>query len=112
VSYPDRPHISFPFQRDASGSVRVVEQNSVEHVMSCELVIVHHPIGYRHDRPEFGWAWPELASAPLDLGSLERALKQFEPRGTASAVQYADVAQAAVQHISVDVAIESVETED
>jgi phage baseplate assembly protein W len=104
---PERPHISFPFQRDpVTGSVQAVEQDSVEHIMSCETVIVQHPLGYRHDRPEFGWAWPELENAPLNLGSLEQALRQFEPRGKASATQYLDVARAAVQ-ISVDVAIES-----
>ena len=110
MSYPARPHISYPFQRDpVSGSVQVVEQDTVEHVMSCETVIVNHPLGYRHDRPEFGWAWPELANVPLDLGSLEQALRQFEPRGTATATQYADAAQAAIQHVSVDVAIQSLE---
>jgi phage baseplate assembly protein W len=109
VSYPDIPHLSFPFQRDpVSGSVQVVQQDTVEHVMSCELVIVNHPLGARLDRPEFGWAWPELQNAPLDLGSLEQALRQFEPRGQASAMQYADVAAATV-HVSVDVAIQSTE---
>ncbi len=78
--------------------------------MSCETVIVQHPLGYRHDRPEFGWAWPELANVPLNLVSLEQALRQFEPRGNASATQYADVARVAVQHISVDVAIEELRT--
>jgi hypothetical protein len=90
-----------------SGTVQVVEQDSEEHVMSCELVIVSHPLGYRHDRPEFGWAWPELASTPLDLAPLETALRQFEPRGSADATQYRDAANAAMQHISVNVAIQS-----
>jgi phage baseplate assembly protein W len=106
MSYPETPHIQFPFTRGSSGSINVVEQDSVEHVMSCELVIVHHPLGYRYDRPEFGWAWPELENAPLNLNSLEQALRQFEPRGDASAAQYADVAAAAI-NVSVDVAIQS-----
>jgi phage baseplate assembly protein W len=107
MSYPDLPHLSFPFQRDpVSGVVQVVEQDTVEHVMSCELVIVHYPLGARTDRPEFGWAWPELEGAPLNLASLEQALGQFEPRGQANASQYADVAAATV-YVSVDVAIQS-----
>ena len=48
-------------------------------------------------------------NVPLNLVSLEQALRRFEPRGNASASQYADVAQAAVQHVSVDVAIQSLE---
>jgi hypothetical protein len=120
MSYPEAPHISFPFVRvdttkpgyDPSlGGVQVVEQDTVEHVMSCETVIVHYPLGYRHDRPEFGWAWPELENAPLNLNSLEQALRQFEPRGNASAAQYADVAAAAI-NVSVDVAIQSTDEAD
>lgn len=109
MSYPDIPHLAFPFARTADGTgVNVVEQDTVQHIMSCELVIVHHPLGSRDDRPEFGWAWPELENAPLNLASLEQALRQFEPRGTATAEQYLDVANATV-HVSVDVAIQSTE---
>jgi phage baseplate assembly protein W len=146
MSYPDRPHIRFPFTRvggelsldalgaadppgdqydagqldlpvpdtiDAglayvidprAGQVDVVEQDTVEHVMSCELVIVHCPVGYRDDRPEFGWAWPELATAPLNLGPLEQALKQFEPRGNADATQYLDQVGDLVVNVAVRIA--------
>ena len=109
MSYRERAHIPFPFERGPNGSVNVVEQDTDEHIMSCETVIVSHPLGYRHDRPEFGWAWPELETATLNLGSLEQALRQFEPRGSATASQYADTAQAAVLHVSVVVAIQSLE---
>jgi hypothetical protein len=102
MSYPDRPHFRFPFRRGS-----VVEQDTVDHVMSCEMVIVSYPVGLRQDRPEFGWPWPELETPPLDLGPLTQALKQFEPRGTATATQYADLIEAAMQHISVDVAIQT-----
>ena len=99
--------VTAPYYPAGSAAVAVVEQDTVEHVMSCETVIVHHPLGYRDDRPEFGWQWPELANVPLNLASLEQALRQFEPRGSASASQYADIAVAALQHVSVDVAIPS-----
>ena len=102
MSYPANPHFRYPFRRGS-----VVEQDTVDHVMSCEMVIVNYPVGYRQDRPEFGWPWPDLQTPPLDLGPLENALKQFEPRGTATATQYADLVQTAMQHVSVDVAIQS-----
>jgi len=105
---PLRPHLQFPFTRDpVSRTVQVVEQDTVEHVMSCEMVIVSCPLGFREDRPEFGWAWPELKNAPLDLGSLEQALRQFEPRRNASASQYLDFAAATV-NVNVEIAIASV----
>lgn len=102
----DRPHIKYPFQRDpATGKVQVVEQDTPEHVMSCNLVITNCPQGAREDRPEFGWPWPELANAPLDLTPLRLALEQFEPRNARlDMTQYLDAATAAVQ-VSVDFAI-------
>lgn len=96
MSYPELPHLQFPFTLGAGGSVNVVEQDTVEDIMSCELVIVYCPIGFRDDRPEFGWAWPELEGAPINVASLEQALHEFEPRGKANALQYFDAATAAV----------------
>jgi hypothetical protein len=106
MSYPADPHFRFPFQRGS-----VVEQDTVDHVMSCEMVIVSYPIGLRQDRPEFGWPWPELDTPPLDLGPLQQAMKQFEPRATTTASQYPDLVQLAMQHISVNVAIQSSDTD-
>lgn len=112
MSYPKRPHFAFPFGRDSTGSVAVNEQDSVENVMACERVIVCHPLGYRQDRPEFGWAWPELVNVPLDLATLEQALRQFEPRGDAVASQYLDTLTSATVRVAVDVTIASTEQGD
>jgi hypothetical protein len=107
MSYPERPHLQFPFQRSTDGTrINVVEQDTTEDVMSCELVIVHAPLGFRDDRPEFGWPWPELEGVPINIASLEQALHEFEPRGKADASQYYDVAQAAVI-VNVNVKIEA-----
>ena len=103
----ERPHFAYPFQRDASGKVPVVEQDTAEHVIACENVIVRCPLGFREDRPEFGWAFPEFHTAPLDLGPLEVALRRFEPRSRVRATEYASAADAAVREVQVEV-----ETED
>lgn len=101
----DRPHFAFPFGRGPDGKIAVVEQDSDEHVMSCEHVIVRCPLGWREDKPEFGWPWPEFASVPLDLNALEEALRRWEPRSRASATDYADVANAAVREVTVEVEV-------
>ena len=99
--------------RPACGQVSVVEQDTVEHIMSCETVIASYPVGYRHDRPEFGWAWPDLTTYPIDTSGLEQALKQFEPRGKATVVdQYLDAMVAASVHVDVEVEIAAVELKD
>lgn len=100
----DLPHFAFPFVR-AGKKVAVVEQDTVEHVMACENVIVRCPLGFRQERPEFGWPWPTFQAIPVDLVQLETALRRFEPRGEAKAREYADRANAAVRGISIDVRI-------
>lgn len=99
----DIPHFAFPFERGANGKVNVVEQDSADHVMSCEQVIVRCPVGWRDERPDFGWPFPEFATMPVDLSALEEALRRFEPRGDARATEWADTAETAVQHILIEV---------
>lgn len=101
----DRPHFAFPFQRGADGKVQVVEQDSEEHIMACENVIVRCPLGWREEKPEFGWPWPEFSTIPLDLSALEAALRQWEPRSRATAQEYADIAEAAVRDVIVSVEV-------
>lgn len=82
-----------------------MEQDTEEHIMSCEYMIVHCPLGWREEKPEFGWPWPEFATIPLDLSSLEAALRQWEPRSRATAQEYADIAEAAVRDVTVSVEV-------
>jgi phage baseplate assembly protein W len=100
---PDRPHFAFPFTRGVTGKVNVNEQDTIEHVMACEHVIVRCPLGFRDDRPEFGWPFPVFQNAPLDLTALTEALNRFEPRGTATGHEYADEADQATRNITIQV---------
>jgi phage baseplate assembly protein W len=100
----DIPHFKHPFSRTADGTgVEVVEQDSVDEVLSCEGVIVACPLGYFPAEPEFGWPFPEFRSQPLDDTALRAALARFEPRGNANVVQWRDAADAAVAHMRVNV---------
>ena len=72
--------------------------------MSCDELVVRTPRGFRLERPEFGWAFPAGRTAPLNLGELEQALMAFgHTNSPASAQQWTDTANAAVQHIEVEV---------
>lgn len=103
----DRPHFQYPFRRGEDGKVVCVEQDTAEHIHSCENVIVRCPVGFRDDRPEFGWPFPEFANVPINTRALEDALREFEPRGRANAVEWANAAEAGVRHISVDVEVDA-----
>jgi phage baseplate assembly protein W len=103
---PERPHFSYPFQRGQDGKVGVVEQDTAEHIMACEQVIIRCPLGFRQERPEFGWAFPEFHSVPLNLGPLEVALRRFEPRSRVRASEYASAADAAIREVQVEVEVQ------
>ncbi len=97
----ERPHFAFPFVRDGDFGILTVEQGTTEHVDACCQMIIRCPLGFREDRPDFGWPWPEFNTTPLQLGPLQEALSRLEPRSVPGVEQYRDAADAAVQHISV-----------
>lgn len=100
----ENPHFSFPFRRGLNGKVAVVEQDAPDHVLSCENVIVRCPIGFRLERPEFGWDFPEFRNV-MDLRELASALERWEPRGSVTVGErdLRDLADTATREISIEV---------
>lgn len=97
------PHFAYPFGRTADGkAVAVVEQSSGQHISGQEYAVVVTPQGYRIERPDFGWPWPEFANVPLDLGPLQQALRSFVPDSDAKVTEWADAASEAIRHIRIE----------
>ncbi|CAB4197541.1 hypothetical protein UFOVP1313_18 [uncultured Caudovirales phage] len=96
----ETPHFAYPFEL-ANGKVSVVEQDTAEHVMACENVIVRCPVGFRVERPEFGWPFPEFRQS-VNLEELETALQRWEPRSTANAIEYVNQ-DASTREITVEI---------
>lgn len=68
---------------------RYVEQNTSEHVRSCQMSIAMCAVGERQERPEFGWESPLGRPIPVDFTSLVNALKTLEPRDLGVTVEQA-----------------------
>lgn len=98
----NRPHWGYPFARGS-----YVEQDTPDHVSSCENVIVRCPVGFREERPDFGIPWPEFATAPIDPVEITAALRRLEPRGNATGEEYADAVDASIRHLSITVEVPS-----
>lgn len=92
----ERPHLRFPYSRGA-----YVEQDTDQHQTSRALAVVACPVGFRVERPEFGWRFPTYQTAPLDTASLTNALRQFAGIEAPSADEYADEASAATRRMTV-----------
>ena len=76
----ERPHFQQPFTRPAGRGVNVVEQDTADHILSCQWTIAACPVGFRNDRPEFGWSFPVFQQLPVQFDALVDALRTFEPR--------------------------------
>jgi phage baseplate assembly protein W len=76
----DTPQIASPFDILSDGSVREVEQDSVEEIAMAVELILRWPIGFREELTEFGV--PELAFRDRqDVPSLIRQyVERWEPR--------------------------------
>jgi phage baseplate assembly protein W len=101
----ERPHIAFPFGRDArTGKVTVVEQDTHEHVNSCCQVIIRCPVGFRWNRPDFGIPYPEFPAVPFDDASVRAAIRTLEPRcSNVEITQWQDPVEPSSWHLSIDV---------
>jgi phage baseplate assembly protein W len=72
-------------------------------VMSQVEILVRCPTGFRFERPDFGWPFPQYQNAPVDLTALAAALAHFVPDARTSVEQFANAAEVAVQEIQVEV---------
>lgn len=102
TTYPDLPHFSLPFSRSSGGGVEVNEQDTLSHVRSQEHAVVATPLGYRDDRPDFGWPVPVFGNLPLDLTDLRAALRQFVPGSEANLSEWADEISQATRHVRIE----------
>jgi phage baseplate assembly protein W len=98
----DRPHFAYPFQRGANNRVNVVEQDSIEHVDTQANIVVRCPTGFRVDKPEFGWPFPEFHNVPIDTAALQAAITRWVGAHV-TADEYAEAADQAMRRIDVEV---------
>jgi len=97
----NRPHFTWPFER-RGGHVAVAEQGSQAHINTQIYSVVATPLGYRAERPEFGWPFPEFAMVPLELATLQAAIANFVPDADVHIEEWADAASQAVRHIRIE----------
>lgn len=98
----ETPHFAFPFHIDGD-HVAVEQQNDQAEVMSCVNVIVRCPLGFRAERPDYGWPWPDFRNIPIAQGGLEVALSRLEPRAKYTFYEYGDVLSQAIRHLQTEV---------
>lgn len=83
--YPQIPKISLPFRFhhhgvDTGMVAHVVEQDSIEDIMSCVEAVARTIRGERVDEPEFGITDPTFSSPHAQFDRIIAEISQWEPR--------------------------------
>jgi hypothetical protein len=102
----DVPHIAFPMRLTDAGELATTEQDSINEVQQCVLVLLRTPLGARPLAPGVGVADPTF-SAGVDASALEVTLTdaQFgEPRASVQ-ITAAPVTEAGQQGVAIAVGL-------
>lgn len=102
-SAPDIPHFRAPFSLNNGTAASVVEQDTLDEVMSCVTAVVACPQGAWNTNPAFGTPSQLFAQAPLNPAVITAAIAQWEPRAVTAATEYPDALSDAVRNVQISV---------
>lgn len=96
------PHFSFPFRFD-NGHAVVVDQDTTDEIMACELAIVLCPLGFRVELPDFGILDPTFSEGGVNVEAIAAALSAWEPRSQEVVTGVLDALDELVSRVTVRV---------
>lgn len=100
------PHFAYPF-RYVNGSAVVNEQDSLDDIADCVYAIcVTHP-GDRIELPDFGITDPTFEQVPIDTGTLQTQIEEWEPRAQVLITAAPDKYDLSVTNAQVNVGVAS-----
>lgn len=104
------PQFVAPFALDSSGVPIVCQQDSPADVASCVYNVVVCPPHAKLGDPNFGV--PELLfqTIPLNTNAMMQAISKQEPRASLAIDAVNDAISAAIQNVSIRVAVQGVPT--
>lgn len=79
------PHLGYPFQFGANLHANVLEQDFLDEVANCCVVVMKCPVGFRVELPEFG-SDDQAFRTTMDADVIVAALQRWEPRADAEVV--------------------------
>lgn len=89
------PHFRFPFSFTAENGAAIVEQDSVEEILTCVQMIAACSLGACPELPTFGIPDPTFQAAPPNSDPITDAIELWEPRAIEDAfVQAVDATNA------------------
>jgi phage baseplate assembly protein W len=104
------PHFSFPFRFERRGAA-VVEQDSLEEIEHCVMVLLATRRGSRVELPDYGIDDPTFLKH-MDLDAIEAAISEWEERADVLLEDRPDAISELVRHLQVTVGIGTVGSDE
>lgn len=77
----ETPQFDLPFRLDSTGrDVVMVEQDSINDVANSVETLLRTPLGWFEENPDYGVIDGTFDEGRVDLGELQTAISQWEPR--------------------------------
>jgi phage baseplate assembly protein W len=96
------PHFAFPFRLNGN-SFAVIEQDTVQEVQQCVVILLLTPAGSRLVLPNYGTPETLYTQTPANVAGILARLTNWEPRASVALNQTIDTIQQMVSHIRVNV---------
>jgi phage baseplate assembly protein W len=100
------PRFSVPMDFDVSGRTLAVAQDTDSHTLMMAKAVALCPLGFRQEKPDFGWDVPEFRPVPLRQAAqgLASAIARWVPGVSLRANELRAVAaDAAARVIEIDI---------
>lgn len=102
MSYVDTPHFNIPFRLRATGA-ETVEQDSIDDVANCVVVIVSTPIGWRDDNSDFGFNDLAMRRQPIGTEEIAAQISDQDPRALLIVEESPDMRDELIDRIEIGV---------
>lgn len=96
------PHFDLPFKLGTLGA-NVVEQDSIDDVANCVVMIVSTPQGWRDEAPEFGIEDPTMKRQPIGASSISGIIGAQEPRAVMIIDEHPDMSDEMIDVINIGI---------
>jgi hypothetical protein len=96
------PHFDLPLKIGPLGA-NVVEQDSIDDVANCVVMIVSVPQGWRDEAPQFGIDDPTLRRQPLGADAIMGVIGAQDPRAVLIIDEHPDMSDELIDVINIGV---------
>lgn len=74
------PHFAYPFRFGVGGHAATVDQDELDDIRNCVMILLRTEVGSRLDLPEYGVPQQFLKENGINVNGVLSAINRWEPR--------------------------------